>query len=140
MQGSGGAEQRGECPGGGRCGRRSHLQHTDRWEETQTHKVVVEEKKYIRRFGKTRTRQAAGAAHLEENLVAVQVLGLPAGGADGATGVWQQRDQLADFIHVELQHGGAAGLHWDPCRELLQGQLQTHTWLCSSSDNQESTQ
>lgn len=107
----------------------------------QTHKVVVEEKKEIRRFGKTRTRQAAGAAHLEENLVAVQVLGLPAGGADGATGVWQQRDQLADFIHVELQHGGAAGLHWDPCRELLQGQLQTHTWLCSSSsDNQESTQ
>lgn len=70
--------------------------------------------------------------HLEENLVAVQVLGLPAGGADGAAGVGQQRDQLAHLLHVELQEGGAAGLHGHPRREPLEGQLQTHARLCNS--------
>lgn len=44
-------------------------------------------------------------SYLEENLVAIQVLCLPACVADGAAGVRQQRNQLANFFHPELQHG-----------------------------------
>lgn len=73
---------------------------------------------------------ACPRSYLEEDLVAVQVLGLPAGAADGAAGLGQQRDQLANLLHAELQHGRGARPRPDPRRQLLQGQLHAQAGLC----------
>ena len=68
-------------------------------------------------------------SHLQEDLVSIVVLGLPADLADWAAGVWQQGHQHANIPYPHLHHRWLQHHRRLTSREPLKRQLDLHIWV-----------